>query len=201
MQTKAPIAVQHLPNRDVLPIVEAYFEFSHLKQLYRQGWLQRGIPPERCESVAEHSFGVAVLALLLAETAFPQLDACKVLRMSLLHDFGEIYAGDLTPADGVERAAKYALEQRAVQRVMEKLPNGSTYIALWEEYEAGNTPEAQLVRQIDRLEMVLQASVYEHQNLSNLAEFFESVRPVLEAQPLHHIFQSLETLRVLQRGM
>ena len=196
MQIKAPIAVQHLPNSGVLPIIEAYFEFSHLKQLYRQGWLQRGISPERCESVAEHSFGVAVLAFLLAETVGVNLDTCKVIRMALLHDFGEIYAGDITPADGMERVDKYNLERQAVQRVLEKLPNSATYIALWEEYEAGRTPEARFVRQMDRLEMILQASVYEHQNLANLEEFFESARPLLDTSPLQTIFQSLETLRV-----
>jgi putative hydrolase of HD superfamily len=197
MQTKAPIATRHLPNTGVMPIIEAYFEFSHLKQLYRQGWLQRGIPAERCESVAEHSFGVALLALFLAEAAFPDLDTYKVMRMALLHDFGEIYAGDITPADGVRREKKRELEQQAVQRVLGKLPDGAAYIALWEEYERGDTPEARFVRQIDRLEMVLQASVYEHQNLANLAEFFESVRPVLATSPLQTILQSLEALRRL----
>lgn len=199
MHTKAPIATQHLPD-GVLPIIEAYFEFNHLKQLYRQGWLQRGIAPEHCESVAEHSFGVAVLALLLAETVFPELDTHKVMRMALLHDFGEIYAGDITPADGVGRQEKHELEQRSVQRVLGKLPNGAAYIALWEEYDRGDTPEARFVRQMDRLEMVLQASVYEHQSLADLAEFFESVRPVLAASPLQTILQSLEALRASRRG-
>ena len=85
-----------------------------LKQLYRQGWLKRGVPPERCESVAEHTLGVAVLVMLLADTRFPELDAQKVLRMALLHDFGEIDAGDFTPIDGISLQEKHRLEKESV---------------------------------------------------------------------------------------
>jgi putative hydrolase of HD superfamily len=195
MDTKAPMPATYLPANGVLPIIEVYFEVNHLKQLYSQGWLQRGISPQRCETVAEHSFGVAVLCLLLAETVLPALDTHKVMRLALLHDFGEIYAGDITPAHGVGREEKHELEQAAVKRVLQKLPNGATYVALWEEYERGDSPEARCVRQMDRLEMVLQASVYEHQALADLSEFFASVKPTLSTPPLQAILQGLEALR------
>ncbi len=54
------------------PLIQAYFELNHLKQLYRQGWLRVGIPPERCESVAEHSLGVALLCLFIADCVVPR---------------------------------------------------------------------------------------------------------------------------------
>lgn len=195
METKASAPITPVRDTAVAPSIVAYFEFNHLKQLYRQGWLQRGIAASRCESVAEHTCGVAVLALLLAETYAPGLDPCKVLRMALLHDFGEIYAGDLTPAHQVSSAEKYRREQQAVKRVLAKLPRGAAYIALWEEYEAGQTPEARFVRQLDRLEMVLQASIYEHQGLANLSEFFDAVRPALSNPELQDLFRQLETWR------
>ena len=141
---------------------------------WRQGWLRRGIPERRCESVAEHSFGVAVLALFLVDAHFPELDRDKVLRLALLHDFGEIYAGDLTPGDAISSEEKHEREATAVAQVLGKLPNGAEYTALWQEYETGATPEAQLVRQVDRLEMGLQASVYERQGLADLSEFYAS---------------------------
>jgi putative hydrolase of HD superfamily len=195
METKASPPITHLRGAATLPVIAAYFEFNHLKQLYRQGWLQRGIAAPRCESVAEHTCGVAVLALFLAETCAPELDALKVMRMALLHDFGEIYAGDLTPAHEVSRDEKYHREQRAVVRVLAKLPRGAEYIALWEEYEAGQSPEARFVRQLDRLEMVLQASVYEHQGLADLSEFFAAARPALSSPELQAMLAQLETLR------
>jgi putative hydrolase of HD superfamily len=184
-----------LPGKQVLPLIEAYFEFNHLKQLYRQGWLLRGVPPERCESVAEHTFGVALLAMLLAETHFPELDAGKVLRLALLHDFGEIYAGDITPFDGIDRVEKVRREQAGVTQVLAKLPQGERYLALWEEYEGQNSPEARFVRQIDRLEMALQASVYERQGLGDLSEFFDYVRSFLSEPELQAILRELEGLR------
>ena len=196
MHTKASIPVSQLSARQVAPLIEAYFEFNHLKQLFRQGWLQRGIPHARCESVAEHTFGVAVLALFLADAHFPDLNASKVLRLALLHDFGEIYVGDLTPADGIDRGEKWRLERHAVLQVLHKLPRGADYIVLWEEYERGASPEAQFVRQIDRLEMALQASVYEHQGLADLSEFFTSVEQALAAPALQAILHELKTLRM-----
>ena len=196
MQTKAPMPMPHWRAAQAAPLIQAYVEFNHLKQLYRQGWLQRGVPHARCESVAEHTFGVAVLALFIADAHFPSLDAAKVLRMALLHDFGEIYAGDITPADGVSRDDKQRLERQAAQQVFGKLPHGAAYLELWEEYERGASPEAQFVRQIDRLEMALQASVYEHQELADLSEFFSSVEQALTAPELQTLLRDLQALRL-----
>lgn len=192
MQTKAPAPITYLRQKETLPIIKLYFEFNQLKQLYRQGWLRHEIPPEQCETVAEHSFGVAVLALLLAE---PPLDLLKVMRLALLHDFGEIYAGDITPADEIPLAQKQALERGSMRRVLGRLPDGEAYIALWEEYEAQASAEARFVQQIDRLEMVLQAAVYEHQQPVDLSEFFASGELGLDNASLQEILQELERLR------
>ncbi|GAB1539293.1 HD domain-containing protein [Scytonema sp. NUACC21] len=193
MQSKAPLPIHFLNNKKTLPIIEAYFEFNHLKQLYRQGWLKHGIAPERCESVAEHSFCVALLALFLGNIYEPNLDTVKALRMALIHDLGEIYAGDFTPSDNIEKSQKYQLERQSILQVLSKLPNGLEWIHLWEEYERGETIEAQFVRQLDKLEMALQASVYEHQGLANLSVFFESANQALSAPQLKFIFESLKT--------
>jgi putative hydrolase of HD superfamily len=195
MQTKAPPPILQLRGRETPPLVEAYFEINHLKQLYRQGWLRRGIPRERCESVAEHSFAVALLALLLADVQAPGLDLSKALRMALLHDLGEIYAGDLTPADAVSAGEKHRLEEQAVVQVLAKLPGGAAHVALWQEYERGASPEARYIRQVDRLEMALQASVYESQGLADLAEFFASAGHDLFLPRLRGILAALEALR------
>ena len=195
MKTKAPLPLEQLQGKQLLPLIEAYFEFNHLKQLYRQGWLLRGVPPERCESVADHTFGVALLAMFLAETHFPDLDPGKVLRLALLHDFGEIYAGDITPFDGIDRAEKVRREQAGVAQVLAKLPQGEHYLALWEEYEGQHSPEARFVRQIDRLEMALQASVYERQGLGDLSEFFDYARSFLSEPELQGVLKELEGLR------
>jgi putative hydrolase of HD superfamily len=195
MHTKAALPLTLLAGKNTLPIIQAYFEFNHLKQLYRQGWLQHGIDTKYCESVAEHSFGVALLALFLVDIYSLELNKEKVLRMALIHDLGEVYAGDFTPSDGVDKQEKYQLEKQAIHQILDKLPNCSFWIDLWEEYEQGESSEAQFVRQVDQLEMVLQASVYEHQGLAHLSEFFTSTSQVLQSTQLKDIFQVIESLR------
>jgi putative hydrolases of HD superfamily len=195
MKTKAPAPHTLLQGRRAPALLEAYFEANQLKQLYRQGWLRVGLPPERCESVAEHSFGVALLCLLVIEAYFPEADASRAVRIALLHDLGEAYVGDLTPHAQVDRATKHQLEREAVQRILAKLPRGEAHLALWEEYEAGSSFEARLVRQLDRLEMGLQACIYEHQGAGDLSEFFASVHQALETPALKALLAELERLR------
>jgi putative hydrolase of HD superfamily len=191
MESKAGNPIELLERRETHPLVQAYFELCHLKQLYRQGWLRRGVPPVQCESVAEHSFGVATLALWLAKAYFPDLDECKVLRMALLHDIGEIYTGDIIPGDEMAAEEKHKLEARSVQTVFGRRPDGDAYLRLWEEFEQGSTAEARFVRQIDRLEMALQAGVYAAQGFPGLDEFFDTARGELDDPELVTLFEAI----------
>ena len=195
MITKAPHPAGYLPASGLSPVLTAYLEWNQLKLLYRQGWLQRGLDPATTESVAEHTLGVAMLAMWLTETHAPDLDPSKVLRMALIHDLGEAFAGDLTPADGVEAGDKLARERAGARRILHKLPNGETYLALWEEYEAGTSGEARLVRQLDRLEMALQAVIYEHAAGRDLSEFLDSAEKVLAHSALAPLLHELRTAR------
>jgi len=194
VESKAENPAHLLADRQGHSLVTAYFELCQLKQLYRQGWLRRGVPKDRCESVAEHSFGVAVLGLWLAGSSYPGLDSNKVLRMALLHDFGEIYAGDIIPSDGVAPEEKHRLEEQSVETVLGRLPDGEIYMDAWREYEQGSSPEARLVRQLDRLEMGLQASVYAGQGFTGLEEFLASARQGLSDPLLVALLEEIESL-------
>ena len=191
---KASLPANLFTGIDLSPILGAYLELNHLKQIYRQGWLRRGIPAERCESVAEHSFAVALLALLIVDAYFPELDRDKVVHMALVHDLGEVYAGDLTPHDGVSAADKHRREAQSIRQITDKLPHGDDYAALWREYEEQATQAAELVRQVDRLEMGLQALVYERQGLADLSEFFETVERALSIPELCDIWNEIKHL-------
>ena len=137
---------------------------------------------------------MALLALFLADAHFPQLDKAKLVRMALLHDFGEIYAGDIVPGK-MSLEEKHELERKSVERVLGKLPNGREYLAVWEEFEAGQTAEARLLRELDRLEMGLQAAVYEQDGLGKLDKFFDSADRALSTPELRNIFTALLKLR------
>lgn len=171
-------------------LAAVYFEFNRLKQLYRQGWLQQGLSRERCESVAEHSFGVALLSMLFAQTRPSGIDALKTIKMALLHDFGEIYTGDFTPQDAFPLDEKHELEYQSVLSVFRHWPDGADLIAIWEEFERGETGEARLVRQADRLEMAFQALIYDRQNLVDPASFLSSASRALEDPELQLILRN-----------
>ncbi len=194
METKRAQAIKHLEGRKSLPIIEVFYEFNHLKSLYRQGWLRVGIPREHCETVAEHTLGVTLLALFLADEYFPELDKWKLMLMGLLHDFGEIYAGDIVPGK-MTLEDKHRLERKSVEQVFARLPKGNDYLAVWEEFEAGQTAEARFMKEIDRLEMGLQASVYEHEKLGDLSVFFDSTDRALKTDQLRDILDALRRLR------
>jgi putative hydrolase of HD superfamily len=194
METKADNPVSLLQDKEINPLIRVYYELNHLKQLFRQGWLQRDISKERCESVADHTFGTAALAFFLADSYFPELDACQVLRLALLHDLGEIYAGDLTPSDRVTSQEKRQREQEAVLEVFSKLPRGEEYFQMWQTYENGATPEARFVRQVDRLEMALQASIYHQQGDAGMLDFVRSANQIVTDDLLVGILESVEDL-------
>jgi putative hydrolase of HD superfamily len=163
------------------PVLSSYLRLMRLKRLFRQGWLKRGLPQELCESVAEHSFGTALLALLLAGKSgncgeFGWLDSSRASLLALVHEMGESYAGDITPVDGVSREDKEALERDAIMRALEGHSDREWFLSLWEEFEKGTTPEARFVRQLDRLEMGLQAALHEAEGFPGMGEFYDSAR-------------------------
>ena len=190
--------VKNLHPRRVLdppsPILRVLAEFHQLKNLYRQGWLKRHVPKEKCESVAEHSFGVTLLAMFLAERHFPSADLLKVIRIALIHEAGEIYAGDITPVDGVSPEEKHRRERESALEVFSSLERGGEYFTLWEEFETNRTPEAKLVRQADRLEMLLQARYYQKLGYWNFDEFFRNADALIGSPELRPFFEELKSL-------
>ena len=195
METKGNIHPELVDKAKEWPLLAVYFEFNHLKQLYRQGWLKRGLPREHCESVAEHVLGVALLAWFFTEKDFPSDMREKILHMALIHDLGEVYAGDITPADDISPGEKRRRERAAVRQIFDKLPGGREYLELWEEYEIGMTAEARLVKQFDRLEMALQALVYEREGAGNLDEFFRTASEAVYTPELVSLLDAVKRMR------
>ena len=151
------------------PVAASFCRVMRLKRLYRQGWLKRAIPEAACESVADHSFGVAMLALL---APCPEgVDRNRAAVMALIHELGETYAGDITPVDGIPPEQKSRLEREALARALEGHPELDLWMALWEDFEYGKSPEARFVRQLDRLEMGFQAAVHRAEGSSAMGEF------------------------------
>jgi putative hydrolases of HD superfamily len=150
-------------------VIEALLEALALKALPRAGWVRAGVPDP--ESVAAHTWGVSTLVLLLLP---PGLDRERALTYATLHDVAEAWVGDITPHDGVSPDDKAARERGAMRAWCARLPNGAELLARWEAYEAQGDDEARFVRQLDRLDMALQALVYERGGHGRLDDFFAS---------------------------
>lgn len=128
----------------------------HLKRVDRAGWVRNHI--ENPESVAEHSFGTALLALVLAPRF--GVDTSKAVQMALVHDLAEYIVPDYTPSDNIPPEEKFRQEREAMELLCAKLANGEELLRIWHECKAGKTKEARFVKQIDRLEMMFQAKIY-----------------------------------------
>jgi putative hydrolases of HD superfamily len=150
-------------------VKEALVEALGLKALPRAGWLRERVPAP--ESVAAHSWGVSWLVLVLLP---PHLDRRRALTYAVLHDLPEVRAGDRTPHDGVSHAEKSRAEHAAMVGLCAGLPNGGELLSTWEAYEAQGDEEARFVRQLDRLDMALQAVRYAREGTTGLAEFLDS---------------------------
>jgi len=137
-----------------------------LKHVLRTGWVRAGVNAP--ESVAAHSWGMALLAMHLCPEG---LDRMRVIEMCLIHDLPEVEIGDLTPED--DQSTKTSDERAAM---LELAPQ---WIGLLDEYEAGNTPEAQFVKHLDKLDMALMARLYEENQGLDLGEFIASAREVI----------------------
>ncbi len=194
MITKGDPPVALLTGRSTLTLLTVYFEFNQLKQLFRQGWLRRGVSSDQCETVAEHTFSMAILALIIADAYFSELDLLKVLTLVLLHDFGEIGAGDIVPADGIDPDEKCARECESVLQTFGKLPTGHRYMILWDEYEAGVSPEARFVKQIDRLDMALQACVYHLRGFIDAKEFLDAAERIMKEPVMQIVLAEIKQL-------
>jgi putative hydrolase of HD superfamily len=129
-------------------------EIDKLKGILRRSYL---VDESRRENSAEHSWHVAVMAVVLAEHANEPVDVGRVVRMLLVHDIVEVDAGDTFVYDTAGADAKAEREQRAAERLFGLLPGeqGDELRSLWEEFEVANTPDARFAAALDRLMPVL----------------------------------------------
>lgn len=134
-------------------------EADRLKSVLRATTLCDGSRPENS---AEHSWHLALYALVLADQAAPEVNIDRVIRMLILHDLVEIDTGDVpihaSNGQAHDSAETVAAEQRAAARIFGLLPPdlGSELYALWTEFEAAETPDAIFAKSLDRAQPVTQ---------------------------------------------
>ncbi len=123
-------------------------EIDKEKQIGRQTWLADG---SRKENDAEHAWHMAIMALILQEYSNEEIDLLRVISMILIHDIVEIDAGDTFAYDEEAKKDQEEREKKAADRIFSMLPEDQAkkFRALWDEFEAWETPEAKFARALD----------------------------------------------------
>lgn len=146
---------------------------NQLKRTPRTGWLQRGVP--QAENVAAHSFGVVFATLVLAQVVEEPIDLGRALAMAALHDLPEGLTTDIpSPAWAhLPPGVKTGVERGAMTRILDGASFAAPLHEWWEALHAADSPEARLVDDADKLDLFIQALMYEEQTGNRqLAEFW-----------------------------
>jgi putative hydrolase of HD superfamily len=163
----------------VFEMLATLIELQRLKRLERTGWTLRGLP-NGTESVASHSFGVCVTAMMLAdevEARGLEVDSERVLRMALLHDWAETRVGDLprTAVGYYGADARKNAETLAFADIVKGVGSGeSAYRTIYQDYEQRGSLEARLVKAADVIDLLVQAYALERSGAKGLDEFWQA---------------------------
>ena len=169
---------------------------ARLKAEPRRGWLKK-LRLQRNESVADHSFALSLLCLFEGEKRGYNVE--RLLKLALLHDLEEAITGDLTPQDKESRGESAVRTQKifAREQLLSYFPeeNQRAYRDLWSELENEKSREAQLVHELDKLEMALQANQYARAGIeaTKLKEFYESSMAAIKDPKLKRVLGEISS--------
>lgn len=178
---------------ELCKLVEFFHLVEKLKHEKRRGWLDRGV--QNCESVADHSLRLALMALVFAQRQ--KLDVCKAMKMAVVHDLPEAICGDVATRIKEElqqtpNKEKHEREGKALQQLLALLPKeiAAEVKSLFEEFEERKSREALLLFELDRLEAIFQAREYEAKGnfKVSLQEFYDYADTRLKNPELRKAF-------------
>ena len=164
-------------------VIDYYVLCNKLKHIIRTGWQDWNINSDRLESVAEHVYGVQMLAIAMYSEFNYDIDLSKVLYMLSVHELEEIIIGDLTMFQ-IDREEKKKRGHEAVEKILSKLANKEEIMNLIVEFDERETNEAKFAYLCDKLECDLQARLYD---LSGCAELSYSDSNILNDPKVHDL--------------
>lgn len=148
-------------------VINYYVLCNKLKNIVRTGWINWNVQRERIESIAEHIFGVQMLAIAMKSEYQYDIDINKVIFMLAIHELGETIIGDLTQFQ-IDKKEKERLEHEAVHNILGSMLDGNVIEDLFLEFDAHETPEAIFAYQCDKLECDIQSKLYDQENCIDL---------------------------------
>lgn len=194
-----------MSSSDIESILAFLRAAEKLKTTHRSGYTSAGNP----ESVAEHTWRLCLMAMLLGPQ-IPDVDLRRLLRICIVHDLGEAIGGDVPAPEQARRAAagqpaKHDDERRDLVALASLLPASQCdeIVELWDEYEAGNTPEARIAKALDKLETILQHTQGANPPDFDLGFNLQYGRRYTESPPLIAAVRAIldtETARLAESG-
>jgi putative hydrolase of HD superfamily len=178
-------------NVKIEEIIELAMKGEVLKNLDRTGWILAGVHRNLVESVAEHSFGTALISLLLAKHCEQdgfEIDLGKTLAMAIIHDLAESRISDIVvdrnaPDSQAQLRIKVNAENQAMLEMLSSLNNvGESFLILWDDLQSQSTLESRIVVSSDILDMLIHTVALERSGVapSSLTGFFESSKQRLD---------------------
>ena len=149
-------------------VVNYYVLCNKLKNVIRTGWIDWKVRRDRIESVAEHIFGVQMLAIAMHSEYEYDIDIMKVICMLAIHELGEAIIGDLTQFQ-INKEEKEKIEHEAVHNILSSLLEGDKIEELFLEFDAHETKEALFAYQCDKLECDIQCKLYDQEGCVDLS--------------------------------
>jgi putative hydrolase of HD superfamily len=172
-------------------ILDFFKTAVNLKNISRQGWINK-LSLKHPESVSDHSYSMAIMGMVISD--LENYNSEKILKMILLHDLAESKIGDYTP-NQISKENKIKIENNAYDEIINALPDAIKlqYAQIWEEYQKQESPESKIVHQIDKLEMALQAKMYQKEGSSKEAieSFFKSAENEITHPKLKELFNQI----------
>ena len=154
-------------------VIDFYVLTNKLKNVIRTGWLNWHVCSSRVESVAEHVYGVQMLALAMYSEYEYKIDIKKVMFMLAIHELEETIIGDLTYKD-ITKEDKKVIGHEAVEKILSGLLSGEEIRELIFEFDEGITEEAKFAYHCDKLECDLQCKLYDEGGFVKVEDQLES---------------------------
>ena len=172
-------------------IVNYYVLCNKLKNVVRTGWKNWNVNRERIESIAEHIYGVQMLAIAMYSEYKYNIDLKKVIYMLAIHELEEIIIGDLTWAD-IDKNEKEKIGHEAINKILENLIIKEELISLIKEFDERKTKEALFAFYCDKLECDIQAKLYDEEKCVNLNE--QSNNPTYNNETVQKLLKDIKLL-------
>ena len=183
-----------LEKNQLLNLLSFFRIVCNLKTIKRSGWIHKSNITSP-ESVADHSYSMCMMSMILAEII--NLDTGHIMKMVIIHDLAESLVGDHMP-DGISSEEKQLVEDKAMKKIISKLPNSlrKNYLNLWNEYNDNITVNAKFVHNMDKLEMALQAKEYEFEGYPKevLQPFIKSATDYISNERFDLVFEILQAI-------